>query len=169
MQKDRDPEVIQLAGLIRNTRLYLGYKQEQVSAAVGISRAGISMTETGKREVGAIELRRMAGFFGVPINYFLSEPDGLVPNSQFADTKDLPEDEKREIVNFAGYLRTRPSSLTRSRPLNVEEEERRRIIEEIGIDKALQLEATSLNEEGKKELIEYVDFRKSKIKITDSD
>jgi len=117
-----DPERDYLAQRLKEAREYLGLSQEYVSQETKIPRPAISEIEAGRRKVESLELRRLAALYGRPLSYFLPEQEGIgSPASGTADldelddaqteiklrnmTKDLPLQDREEILRFAEYLR----------------------------------------------------------------
>jgi transcriptional regulator with XRE-family HTH domain len=117
-----DPERDYLARRLKEAREYLGLSQEYVSQQTKIPRPAISEAEAGRRRVESVELKRLAALYGRPLTYFLSvgeeagsTPSGAGSSEEFGWdeteiklrnlTKDLPADDKEEILRFAEYLR----------------------------------------------------------------
>jgi transcriptional regulator with XRE-family HTH domain len=117
-----DPERDYLAQRLKEAREYLGLSQEYVSQQTGIPRPAISEAEAGRRKVESLELKRLAGLYGRPLIYFLSDqkaaglashetPDFQPSAGDQTDiklrglTKDLPAEDREEIIRFAEYLR----------------------------------------------------------------
>ena len=111
-----------LAQRLRDAREYLGLSQEYVSQQTKIPRPAISEAEAGRRKVESLELKRLATLYGRPLNYFLPDHDGtdsptsLTGSSEGTEgdqteiklrnlTKDLPSEDREEIIRFAEYLR----------------------------------------------------------------
>jgi transcriptional regulator with XRE-family HTH domain len=117
-----DPERDYLAQRLREAREYLGLSQVYVSQQTKIPRPAISEAEAGRRKVESLELRKLAALYGRPLSYFLpgQEAAGLASpeTREFQPgavdqtdiklrglTKDLPAEDREEIVRFAEYLR----------------------------------------------------------------
>jgi len=117
-----DQERAYLAQKLREAREYLGLSQEYVSQQTKIPRPAISEAEAGRRRVESLELKRLATLYGRPLNYFLSDQDGTDFNGSLAGvsekvesdqteiklrnlTRDLPSEDREEIIRFAEYLR----------------------------------------------------------------
>ena len=67
----------QLGERLRETRLELGLNQLQVAAELGFSSTStISLIESGRREVSAIELQSFARLYKRGYRYFLKPPQG---------------------------------------------------------------------------------------------
>ncbi len=117
-----DPERDFLAQRLKEAREYLGLSQDYVSQQTRIPRPAISEVEAGRRRVESLELKRLAALYGRPVGYFLpaDEVEGsaatAVGSSQASGedqtelklrglTRDLPTEDREEIVRFAEYLR----------------------------------------------------------------
>ncbi len=117
-----DPERNYLAQRLKEAREYLGLSQEYVSQQTRIPRPAISEAEAGRRKVESLELRRLAALYGRPLSYFLPEHEDLdsagfeIGGSKAHDgdqteiklrnlTRDLPTEDREEILRFAEYLR----------------------------------------------------------------
>jgi len=119
-----EPERNYLAQKLREAREYLGLSQEYVSQQTGIPRPAISEIEAGRRRVESLELRRLARLYGRPLSYFLPDEQEVSSPKPSASllrrgrgkqaevetklrnmTKDLPSEDREEILRFAEYLR----------------------------------------------------------------
>jgi transcriptional regulator with XRE-family HTH domain len=119
-----EPERNYLAQKLREAREYLGLSQEYVSQQTDIPRPAISEIEAGRRKVESLELRRLARLYGRPLSFFLPEEDDVGSPGPTAArlrpgrgkqaevetklrnmTKDLPPEDREEILRFAEYLR----------------------------------------------------------------
>lgn len=109
---DVEQEQERLGARLREAREYLGLSQELVADRLGIPRASISAIETGKRKVSSLELRELARLYKRSISEFL--PEGTVPTTQqedetvralFRTTKSLSEEDRRQVLRFAQFLR----------------------------------------------------------------
>lgn len=117
-----DQERAYLAQKLREAREYLGLSQEYVSQQTKMTRPAISEAEAGRRKVESLELRRLANLYGRPLDYFLPVQNGAdvdrsvvgVSERMEGDkteiklrnlTRDLPSEDREEIIRFAEYLR----------------------------------------------------------------
>ncbi len=117
-----DQERAYLAQKLREAREYLGLSQEYVSQQTNMTRPAISEAEAGRRKVESLELKRLATLYGRPLNYFLPDQNGIdldgsrdgvseKINSDQTEiklrnlTRDLPSEDREEIIRFAEYLR----------------------------------------------------------------
>jgi transcriptional regulator with XRE-family HTH domain len=117
-----NPERDYLAQRLKEAREYLGLSQEYVSQQTRIPRPAISEAEAGRRRVESLELKRLAALYGRPLSYFL--PDDAAVGSRASGigssiardgdpteiklrnlTKDLPVEDREEMLRFAEYLR----------------------------------------------------------------
>lgn len=107
-----DNERVRLGGKLREAREYLALSQEEVAKAVGIPRAAISMIESGKRGVDALELKRFATVYGRPVSHFTGEgheesqiPDEIAHLARAA--RSLSQRDREELARFAEFLKSR--------------------------------------------------------------
>mgnify|MGYP003597795789 CR=1 FL=1 len=100
-----------LADKLRTTREYLGVSQEEVAKALNISRSAISLIESGRRKVDAIELQSFARVYQCSV----AELTGEIPTNDLTQSLDvlkrtaseLTEGDREEVLRFAEYLRAR--------------------------------------------------------------
>ena len=87
---------------LKTLRKGRGLTQEQAAEALGITRATVSNYEVGRRAPHISELKRIAEFYGVGLDYF-----GIVPKDEVFDllsrarevfqSEDVPKDKKEEV------------------------------------------------------------------------
>lgn len=110
--EDGSIERERLGERLRETRKYLGLKQEEVAAHIGIPRSALSEIENGRRRVEALELTRLARLYRQRVSYFTGEdalsaampPDIAHIARQAAN---LSPRDREELGRFAEYLRAR--------------------------------------------------------------
>lgn len=98
---------------LREAREYLGFSQEEVANFLGIARSALSNIETGQRKVDALELKKLAGLYKRPANYFTGDsgsqepplPDDIAHLARKA--AELSPDDRAELGRFADFLRTK--------------------------------------------------------------
>lgn len=97
---------------LREARKYLGLKQDEVAASLGLPRTALVDIESGQRRVEAIELTRLAKLYQQPVAYFTGEdvasaslPAGVAHLAR--QVADLSEQDREELARFAEYLRAR--------------------------------------------------------------
>lgn len=105
-----DNQRAEMGARLREAREYLGFSQEEVATALGLSRPAITHIEAGNRRVEAIELEKLSKLYGRPVAYFLSGEE----ENAFADAKvafaaralqGLSSRDLEEVMRFASYLR----------------------------------------------------------------
>ena len=108
--KDGDRKA--LGQRLREAREYLGFSQDEVATFLGVPRSALSLMETGRRRVDALELKKLAGLYQRPVGYFTGEEVADV--SLGAEWKhlarkvsELPPDDREELARFADFLRAR--------------------------------------------------------------
>ncbi len=108
----KDDDRKKLGERLREAREYLGLSQDQVAAFLGIPRSALSLMETGRRKVDALELKKLAGLYRRRVGHFTGEE---VEDLSFgADWKhlarkvsELSPDDREELGRFADFLRSR--------------------------------------------------------------
>lgn len=107
-----DAERLQLGERLRESRKYLGLKQEEVASYLKIPRTALTDIENGQRRVEALELTRLARLYRQPVSYFTGEDEASA--SLPADVAhmarraaDLSTQDRAELGRFADYLRAR--------------------------------------------------------------
>lgn len=103
---DTSNEVTVVASRLREAREALGFTQEEVSGALGIPRTSVHAMETGKRNVSALELRRLARLYRRRVEWLLgedAEPLGA-DNALHRATQKLSEEDKEQVLRFAEFL-----------------------------------------------------------------
>lgn len=110
-----DEQRVEMAVRLRDAREYLGMSQDEVAAALKLSRPAITNIESGSRKVEAIELNQLAQLYGRPVTYFLSGEQADQTSSErvafYARTlKGLSEKDLTEVARFAEFLRAGSAS-----------------------------------------------------------
>ena len=108
-----EPELdrVVLGGRLKAAREYLQLSQEEVSRALHVPRAAISLIESGQRKVEALELKRLAMLYQRSVAYFTGDvspaklPDDVEHLARTATS--LSEQDRRELARFAEFLLTR--------------------------------------------------------------
>jgi transcriptional regulator with XRE-family HTH domain len=110
-----DPEVQrqQLAQRLREAREYVGLSQDEVAAALGLSRPAVTNIEAGSRKVEAIELDKLSSMYGRTVEYFLTG-GSQVPTERVAflarATQGLSDKDLEELGRFAAFLKNSPKA-----------------------------------------------------------
>lgn len=105
-------ERVQLGERLRQAREYLVLSQDEVSKAVGIPRAAISLIESGQRRVEALELKKLATVYQRPVSHFTGDevsnadlPTEIEHLARAAANLSLKD--REELARFAEYLQSR--------------------------------------------------------------
>lgn len=103
-------EQVEVAQRLRSARDTLGLTQEDVASALGITRTSVIAMEAGKRNVTALELRRLARLYRREVSWMLGEgPESIEGRSAedqalFRATAQLSADDKEQVLRFAQFL-----------------------------------------------------------------
>ncbi|WNV82887.1 helix-turn-helix domain-containing protein [Umezawaea sp. Da 62-37] len=91
---------------LRTARETLGLTQDDVAGALGIPRTSVIAMEAGRRNVSALELRRLARLYRRNVQWLLGEEDdnAAVDSALFRATAELSEDDKEQVLRFAQFL-----------------------------------------------------------------
>jgi transcriptional regulator with XRE-family HTH domain len=107
-------ERTKLAERLREAREYLALSQDEVARAIGISRAAISLIESGQRRVEALELKKLASVYQRSVGSLTGEDNShtdLPADVQHLAraAKGLSSRDREELVRFAEFLQSRAS------------------------------------------------------------
>lgn len=105
---------------LRSARETLGLTQEDVAGALGIQRTSVIAIEAGKRNVSALELRRLGRLYRRSVSWILGEePDTALVDDNgalYRATSELSAEDKEQVLRFAEFLAAAKSQgLPRSR------------------------------------------------------
>jgi transcriptional regulator with XRE-family HTH domain len=95
-----------------------GFTQSSLARAVGLSQSAISQIEAGERNPSYETIRQLATAMGLTPSYLVGgEVEGLSKTEEalFRQYRGLDEPARRELEQFADYLRARASEKHRSR------------------------------------------------------
>ena len=95
-----------LGDKIKNLRKGMNLTQEQLCEKIGIAQSTLGMIESNKREAGKKTLLKIADFFGVTVDYLLTDDEReLNEKDKKSITKDLKKlmDEFREGTDGIAY------------------------------------------------------------------
>lgn len=100
---------------LRESRKYLGLRQEEVAQYLDIPRTALTDIENGSRRVEALELARLARLYRQSVGYFTGDEAasaGLPADVAHLARRvaDLSTDDRAELGRFAEYLRARSKS-----------------------------------------------------------
>lgn len=106
----------EIGARLKAARDYLGLSQELVAQHLNVPRPAVSAMERGQRKVSSVELKQLARLYGKPLDYFLGEQDDPVLESDevssalFRATRQLSETDRRQVLQFAEFLRNSPTA-----------------------------------------------------------
>ena len=107
---------------LRSARETLGLTQEDVAGALSIQRTSVIAMEAGKRNVSALELRRLGRLYRRSVAWILGEepdPELIGDNGAlFRATAELSPEDKEQVLRFAEFLaaaKTQGTSKPRTR------------------------------------------------------
>jgi transcriptional regulator with XRE-family HTH domain len=116
-------ETVEVGRRLRSARETLGLTQEDVAAALNVQRTSVIAMEAGKRNVTALELRRLARLYRRDVSWLLGEGlenlDSAAAENQalFRATAQLSEEDKQQVLRFAQFLATgKPAALDSPAP-----------------------------------------------------
>ena len=95
-----------LGDKIKNLRKGMNLTQEQLCGKIGIAQSTLGIIESNKREAGKKTLLKIADFFGVTVDYLLTDDESeLNEKDKKSITKDLKKlmDEFREGTDGIAY------------------------------------------------------------------
>ena len=107
-----DIETTTLGARLREAREYLRLSQDEVARVVGLPRAAISLIESGRRKVAALELKKFADLYQRPVTYFTGDVEVASPVRETVQhlarvASKLAEADQAELVRFAEFLGSR--------------------------------------------------------------
>jgi len=91
---------------LRTARETLGLTQDDVAGALGIPRTSVIAMEAGRRNVTALELRRLARLYRRNVQWLLGEEDdaAAVDSALYRATNALTDEDKEQVLRFAQFL-----------------------------------------------------------------
>ena len=101
---DDDPKVV--AERLRIGRETLGLTQQEVADALSVPRTAVINFEGGKRNVTALELRRLSRLYRRNVAWLVGAEDDA-PSSDpalFRATKGLSNNDREQVLRFAQFL-----------------------------------------------------------------
>jgi transcriptional regulator with XRE-family HTH domain len=106
-----------LGGRLRTARETLGLTQDDVAGVLGIPRTSVIAMEAGRRNVTALELRRLARLYRRNVQWLLGEDDetATIDTALYRAANELSEDDRQQVLRFAQFLAAAGSPSSRSR------------------------------------------------------
>src|SRR5688572_12307334 len=96
---------------LRAAREYLQLTQEEASDAVGISRSALSLIESGRRKIDALELAAFAKLYGQSVDALSGNTESPpLPESVHALARaatELSPSDRDELLRFAKFLQAK--------------------------------------------------------------
>lgn len=102
----------EIGARIAQIRDQAGFTQSSLARAIGTSQSAISQIEAGERNPSYEMLRQIADALGVSTPYLVgAEVERLKPEEEahFRQYRGLPEGARRELEEYAAYLRHKHS------------------------------------------------------------
>ncbi len=101
-----------LVARLKEAREYVGLSQGKVADFLDVSRSAVSEMESGKRNVTAMELKKLSKIYQRPVAWFTDDLVEDVPaDVEFLarTASDLSENDRTELQRFAEFLKTKSS------------------------------------------------------------
>jgi transcriptional regulator with XRE-family HTH domain len=98
-----------LGARLRESRVFLRLTKSEVANKVGMARTAIISVESGRRKVGALELRNLARLYGRSLSYFVDHRAVESPVSKDFDdviraASLLSSHQLAQLIQFAKFL-----------------------------------------------------------------
>lgn len=111
-ETDDDALRRRLGDRLRDTREYLGLKEEEVASCLAIPQTALSDIENGQRRVEAIELSQLARLYRQSVGFFAGQEErSPAMSAEMAQlvqqATGLSQHDRAELGRFANYLRDR--------------------------------------------------------------
>jgi transcriptional regulator with XRE-family HTH domain len=101
----------EIADRLRTAREYLELTQEEAAEAVGMSRSALSLVESGRRKVDALELAAFAKLYGQSIDALSGTAESQpLPESVHALARaatELSPSDRDELLRFAQFVQAK--------------------------------------------------------------
>ena len=104
-----------IAERLREARKYMGLSQDFVAKHLGIPRSAVSLIESGSRRVRSDELVKLSSLYDRPVSYFTdndSNEEDPATALLARNYKNLSENDRTELVQFAQFLASRKKTRT---------------------------------------------------------
>ncbi len=101
-----------LGAKLKEAREYIGFKQDQVASHLEVPRTAISEMEKGKRNVSALELKKLAQLYQRPVQYFTGDGVAIPADVAFLarTASSLSNTDRKELQRFAEFLQAKSKS-----------------------------------------------------------
>lgn len=116
MSKESKFNRVKVGLRLREARKYINLSQHVVAHHVGIPGTTLSQIESGQRRIEALELKKIAELYKLPVSYFTGEIPTMAGNAIDIDNlaravANLSVHNRAEISRFADYLHARAHAL----------------------------------------------------------
>lgn len=105
-----NPDIKKLVERLKEAREYIGASQDRVAKFLDVPRSAISDMESGKRNVSAIELQKLAKLYQRPINWFTDDViEGAPADIEYLarTASQLSDNDVSELQKFAEFLKSK--------------------------------------------------------------
>ena len=95
---------------LKEAREYIGASQDRVAKYLDVPRSAISEIESGKRNISAIELQKLAGLYQKPVSWFTDDViEGVPADVEFLarTASELSNNDRSELQKFAEFLKAK--------------------------------------------------------------
>lgn len=99
-----------LIARLKEAREYVGASQDQVGKVLNVPRSAVSEMESGKRNISAIELQKLAKLFQRPVSWFTDDViEGAPADVEFLarTAAELSDNDRSELQKFAEFLKSK--------------------------------------------------------------
>lgn len=111
-EQDTEAQRAAIARRLKEAREYVGLSQEDVAAALGVSRPAVSLIEAGTRKLDSVELGKLSRLFGRPAQYFLTGEEAVAGSASVEflarTVSGLSQNDLNEVARFAEFLKRSP-------------------------------------------------------------
>jgi len=105
-----DTNKAKLIARLKVAREYVGVSQDRVSTYLEIPRSAVSEIESGKRNISAIELQKLAKLYQRPVSWFTDDiVEGVPADVEFLArmASELSDNDRSELQKFAEFLKSK--------------------------------------------------------------
>lgn len=118
LPQERESDRQLLGSRLKEAREYLELSQDEVARILNVPRTAVSLMETGQRKVDVMELKKLAEIYQRPVDFFTGKqgvakavPETVQHLARAA--AELSDVDRKELLRFAEFLRTRQAPLRR--------------------------------------------------------
>ncbi|MEP0068530.1 helix-turn-helix transcriptional regulator [Pyruvatibacter sp.] len=99
-----------LISRLKEAREYIGASQDRVAAYLDINRSAVSEIESGKRNLTAVELKKLASLYQKSVSWFTDDlVEDVPPDVEFLarTASGLSDNDRSELQRFAEFLKSK--------------------------------------------------------------